>query len=130
MSDATPAGGPPTTSTVGGALTRYRVMAWAAGIGLLLLVLNMVLRYVVHVDTVLDLVPRVHGFVYMGYLVTAFDLAFRMRWPLRRSVLVCLAGTVPFLSFVAEHRITEDEAISVAADLARNLARRAFKLED
>jgi integral membrane protein len=56
--------------------------------------------------TVLDLVPRVHGFVYMVYLVTVFDLSFRLKWPLSKGVLVCLAGTVPFLSFVAEHRIT------------------------
>lgn len=101
--------------TVGGALTRYRVMAWAAGIGLLLLLVNMYLRYVADVDTVLDLVPRVHGFVYMGYLVTVFDLSFRMRWPLRRSVLVCLAGTVPFLSFVAEHRVTQQTKQALAS---------------
>jgi integral membrane protein len=105
------------SATVGGALTRYRVMAWAAGIGLLLLVANMFLRYVLDIETVLDLVPRVHGFVYMGYLVTVFDLAFRMRWPLKRSILVCLAGTVPFLSFVAEHRITRQtkQALAEAA---------------
>lgn len=88
------------------ALTRYRVMAWIAGVGLLLLCLDMYLRYVQDMTTVLDLVPRVHGFVYMVYLVTVFDLSFRMKWPLSKGVLVCLAGTVPFLSFVAEHRIT------------------------
>lgn len=104
-----------TAAQVKGALTRYRVMAWAAGIGLLLLLVNMYLRYVADVETVLDLVPRVHGFVYMGYLVTVFDLAFRMRWPLRRSILVCLAGTVPFLSFVAEHRVTQQTKRALAA---------------
>jgi len=87
-------------------LMRYRVMAWLAGIGLLLLCLDMYLRYVQDMTTVLDLVPRVHGFVYMLYLVTVFDLSFRMKWPLSKGVLVCLAGTVPFVSFVAEHRIT------------------------
>ena len=97
------------------ALTRYRVMAWAAGIGLLLLCANMFLRYVLDVETVLDLVPRVHGFVYMGYLVTVFDLSFRMKWPLRKGILVCLAGTVPFLSFVAEHRITRQTRAALAA---------------
>jgi integral membrane protein len=81
-------------------------MAWAAGIGLLLLCLNMFLRYVLDIDTVLNLVPRIHGFVYMAYLVTVIDLASRMRWPWRRGILVALAGTIPFLSFVAEHRVT------------------------
>lgn len=88
------------------ALTRFRVMAWLAGIGLILLCVNMVLHYLLDMQTVLDLVPRVHGFVYMAYLVTVFDLSFRMKWSLGKAVLVCLAGTVPFLSFVAEHRIT------------------------
>jgi len=90
-------------------------MAWAAGIGLLLLLANMFLRYVLDVETVLDLVPRVHGFVYMGYLVTVFDLSFRMKWPLSKGILVCLAGTVPFLSFVAEHRITRETREALAA---------------
>ena len=98
------------------ALTRFRVMAWVAGVGLILLCINMYLRYVLDAETVLDVVPRVHGFVYMAYLVTVFDLSFRMKWSLSKGVLVCLAGTVPFLSFVAEHRITREtrEALAVS----------------
>ena len=96
------------TRAVQSALTRYRIMAWLAGIGLLLLVLNMFLRYVLDLDTILDLVPRVHGFVYMIYLVTVVDLASRMKWTWTRGILVALAGTIPFLSFVAEHRVTRD----------------------
>jgi integral membrane protein len=97
------------------ALTRYRVMAWAAGVGLLLLLVNMYLHYVLELETVLDLVPRVHGFIYMAYLVTVFDLSFRMKWPLSKGVLVSLAGTVPFLSFVAEHRVTRQTREVLAA---------------
>ena len=96
------------TRAVQNALTRYRIMAWLAGIGLLLLVLNMFLRYVLDLDTILNLVPRVHGFVYMIYLVTVVDLASRMKWTWTRGILVALAGTIPFLSFVAEHRVTRD----------------------
>lgn len=97
------------------ALTRYRVMAWAAGIGLLLLLVNMYLVYVQDVSTVLELVPRVHGFIYMAYLVTVLDLSFRMKWPLRKGLLICLAGTVPFVSFVAEHRVTSQTREALAA---------------
>jgi glutamine synthetase len=92
------------TKSITGALTRYRVMAWLAGIGLLLLVLNMFLRYVLDLDTILNLVPRIHGFVYMVYLVTVIDLASRMKWSWSRGILVALAGTIPFLSFVAQGR--------------------------
>ena len=97
------------------ALTRYRVMAWAAGIGLLLLCTNMILRYGFDKDTVLNLVPRVHGFVYIGYLVTVIDLGNRMRWAWTRSLLIALAGTVPFLSFVAEHKVTQQTRAQLAA---------------
>ena len=81
----------------------------------LLLCINMYLRYVLDMTTVLDVVPRVHGFVYMAYLVTVFDLSFRMKWPLSKGVLICLAGTVPFLSFVAEHRVTRETREALAA---------------
>lgn len=106
---------PTPTKAITSALTRYRIMAWAAGIGLLLLCLNMYLRYVQEVSTPLDLVPRIHGFVYMGYLITVFDLSFRMKWSLTRGVLVCLAGTVPFLSFVVEHQITRQTRAELTA---------------
>lgn len=96
------------------ALTRFRVMAWVAGVGLLLLCLNMYLHYVQDMTTVLDVVPRVHGFVYMAYLVTVLDLSFRMKWSLGKGILICLAGTVPFLSFFAEHRVTRETRAALA----------------
>ena len=102
------------TKRIESALTRYRVMAWLAGIGLLLLCTNMYLRYVLDKDTILDLVPRVHGFIYIGYLITVIDLATRMRWSWTRGLLVALAGTIPFLSFVAEHRITRQTRAQLA----------------
>jgi len=106
---------PPQVDTTLSALTRFRVMAWVAGIGLILLCINMYLHYVQDMTTVLDVVPRVHGFVYMAYLVTVFDLSFRMKWPLGKGVLICLAGTVPFLSFVAEHRVTRQTREALVA---------------
>ena len=42
----------------------------------------------------------------MIYLVTAFDLAVRAKWPFVRTVLVLLAGTIPVMSFVAERKAT------------------------
>jgi integral membrane protein len=40
-------------------------------------------------------------------VLAAFELTvMRLRWPLLRSVGVLLAGTIPFLSFVVERRVT------------------------
>jgi len=89
------------------ALLRYRVIAWVVGVGLVVLVLiGLPVKYAGHNDIVVAIVGPVHGFLYIVYLLTAVDLALRGRWPLRRTLLVMLAGTVPFLSFVAERTVT------------------------
>ena len=89
------------------ALTRYRVLAYVVGVWLLVLVfVAMPLKYVVGNDTMVSVVGPIHGFLYIVYLVAVLDLAVKARWPLLRTVLVMLAGTVPFLSFVAERKVT------------------------
>jgi integral membrane protein len=97
-----------TQRPVRSALTRYRVMAYVVGVGLLVLVLvAMPLKYLADEPVLVETVGPVHGFLYMVYLVTVLDLALRCRWSAKRAVLVMLAGTIPFLSFVAERRVTQ-----------------------
>ncbi|UGQ14219.1 DUF3817 domain-containing protein [Yinghuangia sp. ASG 101] len=87
-------------------LTRYRVMAYVTGVWLLLLCLCMVFKY--GFDTGKDVtfyVSQVHGLFYMIYLAVSFDLAWKMKWRIERILLIMLAGTVPFASFVAERKI-------------------------
>jgi integral membrane protein len=89
------------------ALIRYRVVAYAVGVGLIILVfVGVPLNHLAHRPAVVAVVGPLHGFLYIGYLLTAVDLAFRCRWPLPRTLLVMLAGTIPFLSFVAERKVT------------------------
>ncbi|MGX6602260.1 DUF3817 domain-containing protein [Micromonosporaceae bacterium Da 78-11] len=88
------------------ALLRYRIMAWTVGVGLLVLVLiAMPLKYFGDNETVIGIVGPIHGFLYMAYVVVTFDLARRAKWSFVRMVLVMLAGTIPFFSFWAEHRV-------------------------
>jgi integral membrane protein len=92
---------------VQGALTRYRIIAWIVGVGLLaLVVVGMPLKYIGHNDTVVAIVGPAHGFLFMVYLVLTFDLARRANWPFLRMILVMAAGTIPFLSFWAERKVT------------------------
>jgi integral membrane protein len=101
----------PQARTPKGALTRYRVMAYVVGVWLILLVLVAVpLKYLADSPTMVQVVGPIHGFLYMAYLVTALDLAFRARWSAVRTVLVMLAGTIPFLSFVAERKVSRELA--------------------
>ncbi|BFU46546.1 DUF3817 domain-containing protein [Krasilnikovia sp. MM14-A1004] len=91
-----------------GALTRYRIIAWIVGVVLIVLVLGMPLKYLGDNDVVVATVGPVHGFLFMVYLALTFDLGRRARWPLGRMALVMLAGTVPFLSFWAERKVSHD----------------------
>ena len=89
------------------ALTAYRVMAWVVGVWLIVLVfVAMPLKYLADSPTMVEIVGPVHGFLYMAYLAVTLILAYRARWSPVRTILVMLAGTVPFMSFVAERRVT------------------------
>ena len=89
------------------ALLRYRVMAYVVGVMLLVLVLvAMPLKYFAGMPGPVAVIGTAHGFLYCVYLLAAFDLALRARWSAKGTVLVLLAGTVPFLSFVSERIVT------------------------
>jgi integral membrane protein len=89
------------------ALLRYRVMAYVVGVMLIALVLvAMPLKYFAGMPGPVAVVGTAHGFLYAVYLLAAFDLALRARWGMLRTLLVLLAGTIPFLSFVAERNVT------------------------
>lgn len=112
-------------TSLAAALTRYRVMAWATGVLLVLLTLHVVLQAVQYdgggsswtavfeeegLDVVVPglghLIPILHGWLYLAYVITAVDLWLRTRLPVSKTFLVILAGTVPFMSFVAERWVT------------------------
>lgn len=90
---------------IANALLRYRVLAYTTGIWLLVLTAELIAKYGFDVHE-FSWVGIVHGWVYAVYLVFTLDLAVKVRWPLPRTVGTLLAGTIPFLSFVIEHRRT------------------------
>jgi integral membrane protein len=95
------------TPKIVAAMKRYRVMAWVVGVGLLVLVLvAMPLKYFADAPLLVAIVGPIHGFLYMGYLALTADLAVKSRWPVLRLLLVALAGTIPFVSFIAERKVT------------------------
>ena len=96
-----------------GALTRFRVMAYVVGVFLLLLVVAMVLKYAADMGGAMKVVGPIHGFLYAIYLVISVDLALKLRWSIKGTALVLLAGTVPFLSFWAERKVVEKTAQGV-----------------
>lgn len=96
------------------AFGRYRIMAFITGGFLLLLTLEMVLKYVFKLNGLDDAghakpvmgnwIAIVHGWIYVIYLVTVFDMWSRLRWSLGRMFALIAAGVVPVLSFIMEPR--------------------------
>lgn len=124
-----------TIPLINNALKIYRVCSYITGTFLLLLVVEMVLKYVFLFEvelggpsgflTLVNYFPSlgkspgltginlsigiliVHGWFYVVYLLADFTLWSRMRWPFAMFVLIALGGVVPFLSFIAEHFVAK-----------------------
>ncbi|MCU1438564.1 MAG: hypothetical protein JWP66_1651 [Naasia sp.] len=107
----------------------YRVLAYLTGVFLLILVVEIILKYplgleaeiggpygpiaLIPVDTHtafnLSLAIQIaHGYAYLAYLVADFVLITYLRWPITRFLLIAAGGVVPLLSFFTEHRITRE----------------------
>ncbi|MFJ9941645.1 DUF3817 domain-containing protein [Streptomyces erythrochromogenes] len=87
-------------------LTRYRVMAYVTAVMLLILCACMVAKY--GFDTGADLtfvVSQTHGVLFMIYLVFAFDLGSKAKWPFGKLLWVLVSGTIPLAAFFVERGI-------------------------
>lgn len=101
-----------TEKKAGIALTFYRALAYITGAWLLLLVVEMILKYLVDVngnqDPVIGTwVAIVHGMIYVIYVLAVFNLWSVMRWGFGRMIYLIVAGVVPVLSFVLERKATQ-----------------------
>jgi len=70
-------------------------------------------------------VPMVHGYLYLAYVVVAVDLWLRTRLPVAKTALVVLAGTVPFMSFVAERWVRAHVVVADAPGSAASVGSAA-----
>src|ERR1700760_572845 len=107
-----------TRPSYAGALLRYRVMAYATGVALVVATIMLILQKVadVHgIDTVTGLLWVLHGYLFLVYAVVTLHLGLKLRWHLIRIALTVVCGTIPLMSFVAERYVNRH----VQADLAR-----------
>lgn len=94
---------------------RYRIMAYLVGTLLVVLVLiGLPLKYIWDIPEVVTWTAIPHGYLYMVLLITAVDLGLRAKWSWTRLLLIALAGTVPFLSFLAERNASADVRTKLA----------------
>ncbi|MCX4765041.1 DUF3817 domain-containing protein [Streptomyces sp. NBC_01275] len=101
-------------------LTRYRVLAYVTGVLLVLLCLSMIAKYGLSVDGAADftrVVAIAHGWLYVVYLVFAFDLGSKAKWPVGKQLWVLLAGTIPTAAFFVERKISHELESKIAQDV-------------
>jgi integral membrane protein len=102
-----------------GTLLRYRVMAYVTAVLLLVLLFVAVpIQIWGHNKTPESIVGMLHGYLYIVYLVVAFEITVKLKVPLVRMVLILLAGTLPFGAFFAERHLTRAWEANQRAELA------------
>ena len=109
MSDTTTAGSK-RRKALEGALKRYRVMAYILGVwSLLLWGLDLPTKFVaksIHKDLIF--IGIAHGILYPIYVLAAFLYCIRAGKKFTETILFIIAGTLPFLSFIAERKAVKD----------------------
>lgn len=92
------------------ALKLFRIAAWVTGIWLLVLTARMIMQYLLHMDLPqwAFYIGQVHGLFYMLYLAATLNLGTKARWQPSKWIITALCGTIPFLSFWAEHIRTKE----------------------
>ena len=87
------------------AFKRYRIAAFIVGWGLLILCAAMVAKYAFDMGGAVAIWGPIHGALFVVYVIIAFDLAYKDRWSPLGTIWVLIAGTIPFVSFVAERQV-------------------------
>jgi integral membrane protein len=101
-------------------LTWYRVLATVVGISIIVLICIGLPLDKLHTlspglfppgssgqqlgSTISATLGTAHGFIYIGFVFVAFALSRLARWPIAFTIVTLLCGTIPFVSFWAEHR--------------------------
>jgi integral membrane protein len=100
-------------------LTRYRVMAYVTAVLLIMLTVGVIGKRLLNLDGFDAFVTAVgiaHGWLYVLYLVFAFDLGNKAKMPVGRLLWVLLAGTVPTAAFFVERRVSREVAPLIEKD--------------
>ncbi|GAB3293416.1 DUF3817 domain-containing protein [Epidermidibacterium keratini] len=85
-------------------LRNYRISAWVVGVPLAALILvAMPMKYFGGIPEPTTIIGIAHGWLYMVYFVCTVLLSLKRHWSIGRTALVVICGTIPLVSFYAEH---------------------------
>ncbi|CAL9447920.1 putative protein [Streptomyces sp. enrichment culture] len=100
-------------------LTRYRVMAYVTAVLLIALTIGTIGKRLLGLDGFggfVTVVGIAHGWLYVLYLIFAFDLGSKAKMPVGRLLWVLLAGTIPTAAFFVERKLTREVQPLIAKD--------------
>lgn len=90
----------------------YRIMALV--VGTVLVVLSL---FLISVRVIGNPKPAfygaawmAHGYLFPIYVVATFMLSTKLKWSFTKTILIMLAGTIPFMSFITERRVAKEVA--------------------
>jgi integral membrane protein len=89
----------------------YRLLAILVGTVLAVLTfIAMPYRYLIAKEeiAVYSIAWMIHGYLFPLYVIATFVLSLKLAWPIGKTILVMLAGTVPLMSFVTERKIGKE----------------------
>ncbi|MER0243262.1 DUF3817 domain-containing protein [Streptomyces sp. 796.1] len=98
-------------------LTRYRVMAYITAVMLLVLCTSMIFKYGFDKGADATLViSQIHGVLFIIYLIFAFDLGQKARWPFGKLLWVLVSGTIPTAAFFVERKVVQEVEPLITAE--------------
>lgn len=87
-------------------------MAFIVGTALVCATLALVLRHTTNPELATaswyGFLWMAHGYLFMIYLIATFNLSIKRNWNLGKMLVVMVAGTIPFMSFVTEARLAKE----------------------
>lgn len=90
----------------------YRIMALVVGTVLVVLSLFLIsVRVIGNPEPAFyGLAWMAHGYLFPVYVVATFMLSTKLKWSFTKTILIMLAGTIPFMSFITERQVTKQVA--------------------
>ena len=86
-----------------GAVLRYRVMAYITGVLIIVVCfVGIPMQIAAHNAFIVNDIGTVHGFLYIVYIIFAYILAQKLHLPVKHTVILLLAGTIPVMTFFVE----------------------------
>jgi integral membrane protein len=89
----------------------YRLLAILVGTVLAVLTfIAMPYRYLIAKEEIAaySIAWMIHGYLFPLYVIATFVLSLKLAWPIGKTILVMLAGTIPLMSFVTERKIGKE----------------------